>query len=112
MKKKLMIGLLTVVACFTLGSTSFAASASTPSPNTAPAETSNVITPADQYVVPINLRVGETITVAGSNFWISGDYGGIYLDQQGLIIALKPGVCTVVADLPNGDTILYGVTVK
>ncbi|UPK45334.1 hypothetical protein [Paenibacillus pabuli] len=111
MKKKLITGLLTVVACFTVGSTSFAASAATPSPTTL-AETSNVITLADQISVPISLRVGESITVAGSNFWISGDYGGIYLNQQGLIIGLSPGVCTVVGYLPNGDTVLYTVTVR
>ncbi|MEC0128608.1 hypothetical protein [Paenibacillus pabuli] len=111
MKKKLITGLLTVVACFTVGSTSFAAS-TTSVPNTTLPETSNVITLADQISVPISLRVGESITVAGSNFWISGDYGGIYLNQQGLIIGLSPGVCTVVGDLPNGDTVLYTVTVR
>ncbi|MGV2883452.1 hypothetical protein [Paenibacillus taichungensis] len=112
MKKKLITGLLTVVACFTVGSTSFAATATPPSPSTTSAETSNVITLADQISVPISLRVGESITVAGSNFWISGDYGGIYLNQQGLIIGLSPGVCTVVGYLPNGDTVLYTVTVR
>ncbi|RPE03314.1 hypothetical protein [Paenibacillus polymyxa] len=112
MKKKIMIGLLTVVACFTLGSTSFAASTTIPNPSTDPSGTSNVITPTDSYVVPIHLKVGETRTLAGSNFWISGDDGSIYLDQQGLVIALKPGVCTVVADLPSGDTISYTVYVN
>ncbi|MNW58716.1 hypothetical protein MF628_000797 [Paenibacillus polymyxa] len=112
MKKKIMVGLLTVVACFTLGSTSFAASTTVPSPSTDPSGTSNVITPTDDIVVPIDLNVGEKRYLGGSNFWVSGDDSSIYLDQQGLVIGIKKGICTVVADLPSGDTIIYRINVK
>ncbi|WP_151737582.1 hypothetical protein [Paenibacillus tengchongensis] len=42
MKKKIMLGILTVAACFTLGSTSFAA----PSPTVSSVEQNAVVTPA------------------------------------------------------------------
>ncbi|AUO05304.1 MULTISPECIES: hypothetical protein [Paenibacillus] len=49
MKKKLLVGLLTVVACFTLGSTSFAASTETANPNNV--STASVVTPsATKYI--------------------------------------------------------------
>ncbi|MGZ0042059.1 hypothetical protein [Paenibacillus ottowii] len=115
MKKKLLIGLLTVAACFSLGSTSFADSAVTTSPKSTPSTASHVITPSATYTSEINIKVGESRNLSGSGFWISGDQGDnspIYLDRNGLVIGLKPGYALVVADLPDGDLIQYSITVK
>jgi hypothetical protein len=49
-KKKLIIGLLTVVACFTLGSTSFAASTTTPTSNNNSTESVQAVPYASKYV--------------------------------------------------------------
>lgn len=49
MKKKLMVGLLTVVACFTLGSTSFAASVPSTSTSSLP-ESTQVVPYAQKYI--------------------------------------------------------------
>ncbi|KAA2301945.1 hypothetical protein [Paenibacillus xylanexedens] len=45
MKKKIITGLLTVVACFTLGSTSFAASPVIATSNTVATETTSAVAP-------------------------------------------------------------------
>ncbi|MEE4561459.1 hypothetical protein [Paenibacillus polymyxa] len=50
MKKKLLVGLLTVVACFTLGSTSFAASATTQTSNTNSSKISSITPFETKYV--------------------------------------------------------------
>lgn len=77
MKKKLLVGLLTVVACFTLGSTSFAASVS-------PSETSiestsvkpaNTIL-AEQYVTYNALHYPTAADVPQEYYYEDGSYAG------------------------------------
>ncbi|MFW9331763.1 hypothetical protein ACN6AX_00840 [Paenibacillus polymyxa] len=114
MKKKLLIGLLTVAACFSLGSTSFADSAVTTSPKATPSTASHVITPS-AYRSDIDIRVGQQITLSGKHFWISGDQGDnnpIYLSSGGIVVGLKKGDALVVAELENGELIEYYIHVK
>ncbi|MBY7736716.1 hypothetical protein MMB75_07230 [Paenibacillus sp. P2(2022)] len=114
MKKKLLIGLLTVAACFSLGSTSFASPAAAAAPDSQAAITQGVTKNA--VISRLTLKVGESRYLTGSSFWISGDQGDnnpIYLNVDGLVVGLKPGVALVVADLPDGSgQIEYYITVR
>lgn len=114
MKKKLLIGLLSVAACFSLGSTSFADSGKAVTAAAASSAVSQVITAGNHYSTSITIKVGQSFQLTGSGFWITGQLpsGTIYLNSQGLVIGLKAGTAGVMADLPNGDTITYYFTVQ
>ncbi|MEK3788728.1 MULTISPECIES: hypothetical protein [Paenibacillus] len=116
MKKKILVGLLSAAACFSLGSTPFAdtAAAASAGPQITSSVDSRVITPSSTYHSYLTLSVGESRNLSGSGFWIASapPYDQIYLNSQGLVIGLKPGVVTVMADLPGGDKIAYYITVK
>ncbi|WP_025681075.1 hypothetical protein [Paenibacillus massiliensis] len=115
MKKKLLVGVLAAATCFSLGSTSFAnTAAASESPQITSSVDSRVVTPSSTYHSYLTLNVGESRNLSGSGFWIASapPYDQIYLNSQGLVIGLKPGVVTVMADLPGGDKIAYYITVK
>lgn len=113
MKKKLLLGLLSLTACFSLGSTSFADSSTVVNSNPAMTAIKQDVTAHGNYYAEITIKVGESINLTGSGFFISSapPYDSIYLNRQGLVIGLKPGSVAVVADLPGGDTIMYYITV-
>jgi len=114
LKKKLLVGLLSLTACFSLGSTSFANSSTAVNENPAMNVFNKAVPAKDNYYTEITIKVGESINLTGSGFFISSapPYDAIYLNRQGLVIGLKPGSVAVVADLPGGDTIMYYITVK
>lgn len=115
MKKKLLVGLLSAAACFSLGSTPFTdtAAAASAGPQGAPSLDSRIITPSATYSSYVTLSVGQSKNLSGSGFWIASapPYDQIYLNSQGLVIGLKTGSVTVLADLPGGDKIAYYITV-
>ncbi|WP_366294439.1 hypothetical protein [Paenibacillus sp. AN1007] len=116
MSKKLLLGIVSIAACFSLGSTSFADTSLVPtSPQISQSVTSQV-NAMDKINVEITLRVGESRNLSGSNFWISGDQGNnspIYLDRNGFVLGLKVGDAVVVADLPGGaGSVLYYIHVR
>ncbi|NUU58984.1 hypothetical protein [Paenibacillus agri] len=111
MKKKLLAGLLAVSACFAISSTSFAAEVTT-STTIAPAVEASEISTQDWHQVVLEMQVGETMWVSGSNFWFLYTNGGIEVGQDGKITALYPGASTVVADLGNDYTLYYTILVK
>ncbi|CQR55256.1 hypothetical protein [Paenibacillus riograndensis] len=117
MKKKLLVGLLTIAACFSIGSTSFASSASTTSPISTPATTS---VSANQEVTPlaggyreeiIHMKSGYGRYLAGYNFQLIFNDGAIEFYEDGFVIAVKYGAAGIFADDGNGNTISYTILV-
>lgn len=111
MKKKLLVGLFTVAACFSLGSTSFASSTTSSVPDSSLTK-NQVATSGEYYQAIINLNVGDGMWVSGSNFYYVHTDGSIEVRQDGLITALSPGASTVAADFGNGNTMYYIILVK
>jgi hypothetical protein len=111
MKKKILAGLLTVSACFTLGSTSFANSVSTTTLNNS--ELRSPITTLDQYSAVIKLVPGQTVWLTGYDFWYESSDGCVEVyPAEGRFVALKPGVSVVIADFGNGNTMAYTIVVR
>ncbi|WP_405169928.1 hypothetical protein MHI12_17825 [Paenibacillus sp. FSL H8-0280] len=107
MKKKLLAGLLAVSACFSVGSTSFAADATISTPNSSPSEMSQVIAPHAFFERDIYLKVGQP------GQWYSGyTYDVIYSDgacdigPDFLVTPIQPGL-TVVSANHGTYTILF-----
>ncbi|MBN3527495.1 hypothetical protein [Paenibacillus apiarius] len=75
------------------------------------AQLQHSVTASNDIEVNLNLRVGEGRQLTGSNFWVGVGSNLIYLDIYGNLLALEPGMATVVADHPNGDRIYYYVTI-
>ncbi len=109
MKKKLLVGLLTVAACFSLGSTSFAATTTISSSSPSISET---VSPAAwDYVRDVSLNVGDSIYMSGYDFWYLVYDGSISVTQDGLFTALSPGYSVVAADMGNDNRMIYKITV-
>ncbi|MCE3200450.1 hypothetical protein [Paenibacillus sonchi] len=113
MKKKVVVGLLTVAACFSLGSTSFASSIPTTQvPNSSLSETSGVITPND-FNAQVFMKVGDERWFGGSNFRvIYNPDSAVEVHEDGLFIARNPGHALVAADYNGIDVILYSIYVQ
>ncbi|BFH13546.1 hypothetical protein WJ0W_004070 [Paenibacillus melissococcoides] len=85
----------------------------------APSAASNALNKAQQHSamassdieVNVYLKVGEGRQLAGTGFWVGYNSTIIDLSSTGYLIALKPGSSTVVAYDPNGNRILYYVTI-
>lgn len=106
MKKKLL-GLAIVAGLLMSSQAAMAAPAS-------PVNLENstkVVSASNQLEIYLNLKVGEGRQLSGSNFWVGAGADKIYLDIYGNLLALKAGMATVVADHPNGSTIVYYVTI-
>jgi hypothetical protein len=114
MKKKILAGLLTVSACFSIGSTSFASSATSITTSPQPsAITQEVTTTGNLYQAIIHMKVGEVIFVSGSNLQLISTDGAIELrPDESKITALQPGASAVMADFGNGDVMIYTFLVK
>ncbi|WP_339314648.1 hypothetical protein [Paenibacillus sp. FSL R10-2734] len=112
MKKKLLAGLLTVSACFSIGSTSFASSV-TPSQVAKVSESeASIITPSSIFEATIKMKVGESIYVTGYSFWFVHDGHAVDYTQEGLFVALNPGTSIIAANFGNGNTMHYTVIVE
>ncbi|MEK3671020.1 hypothetical protein [Paenibacillus sp. FSL R10-2771] len=114
MKRKLLIGLLTIAACFTVGSTSFAAEAPSSTLSSSTSISPNaVIKPIDETQAIVRMQVGETIWLTGYNFWYINYDGSIeIIPAEGQFTALHPGTSTVAADFGNGITFYYIILVN
>lgn len=85
----------------------------------APSAASNGLNNAQQHsamassdiIVNVHLKVGEGRQLAGTGFWISTGSTLVDLSSSGYLIALKPGSLSVVAYDPNGNRIIYYVTI-
>lgn len=112
MKKKILIGLLTVATCFSLGSTSFASSIS--STSLSDTAQSSQITPLSDYSAVLNLVVGQRTWVTGYSFVIVSTDGAAILEpyNQDAIYALRPGITVIRADFGNGNWMYYSVVVR
>ncbi|PYE49857.1 hypothetical protein HUB98_09040 [Paenibacillus barcinonensis] len=105
MSKKLLLGIVSIAACFSLGSTSFADASIVPTSSQVSQSMTSQVSAMNDVIIEITLRVGESRNLSGSNFSISGDQGNnspIYLDRNGFVLGLKAGEAVVVADLPGG----------
>ncbi|MNB94367.1 hypothetical protein D3C75_415180 [compost metagenome] len=111
MKKKLLVGLLTVSACFALSSTSFAANAPTTTSSFSSSNISQVVTPLD-FEANISVNVGETIWVTGYDFWVVRNPENVLVTQDGSITGLQHGVSVVAADFGNDQVMFYTVTIN
>jgi hypothetical protein len=111
MKKKILLGLLTVATCFSLGSTSFA---STTSATSLPDTNQSQITPFQDFSTVINLVVGDRTWVTGYSFVIVSTDGAAILEpyNEDAIYALKPGITVIRADFGNGNWMYYSVVVR
>ncbi|NOU79379.1 hypothetical protein GC101_10860 [Paenibacillus sp. LMG 31459] len=116
MKKKSLVGLFTISACFTLGSTSFAAVASTPVNTTFAPSISQVSPQSIHGEAVIRLKVGERIMVSGWNFNVLFNYTGSlgYVIQDGVYewVGVQPGVAVVTCNLPNDVEMYYTFIVE
>ncbi|KHL95197.1 hypothetical protein QW71_14475 [Paenibacillus sp. IHB B 3415] len=114
MKRKLLVGLLTIAACFTVGSTSFAAEAPSSTLSSSTSISPNaVIKPIDETQAIVRMQVGETIWLTGYNFWYINYDGSIeIIPAEGKFTALHPGTSTVAADFGNGITFYYIILVN
>nr|WP_145402268.1 hypothetical protein [Paenibacillus xylanexedens] len=112
MKKKLLIGLLTVATCFSVGSTSFASDNSTTSQ--ASFSPSPVIQPYQDFGAVINLNVGQRTWATGYSFQIITTDGSVIIEPYNdyAFYALRPGVTVIRADFGNGNWMYYSVVVK
>ncbi|MEK4993259.1 hypothetical protein [Paenibacillus sp. FSL H7-0918] len=114
MKKKILAGLLTVSACFTLGSTSFAASAPTTTPDSTPVSnvaTSQEITAKGTYTeVNIEMQSGTWRYIPGNLQLVSND-GAIELYEDGWVRAVKYGWACVFSYDQYGNILAYGIFV-
>lgn len=112
MKKKILVGLLTVATCFSLGSTSFASSASAAS--LPEANQSSQITPLADYSAVINMKVGERTWATGYSFVIVSTDGAAILEpyNQDAFYALRPGITVIRADFGNGNWMYYSIVVS
>jgi hypothetical protein len=113
MKKKLFVGLLTVSACLTIGSTSFASGIPTTQvPNFSQSETSNLITVND-FTAQVFMKVGDERWFGGSDFRViyNPDFS-VEVHEDGLFIARNPGHAFVAANWNGIDEVLYSVYVE
>ncbi|MGQ8873076.1 hypothetical protein [Paenibacillus sp. TSA_86.1] len=99
MKKTLLAGLLAVSACFSIGSTSFAADATISTPGALPSEVSEPIVSQAFFERDIYLKVGQP------GQWYSGyTYDVIYSDgacdigPDFLVTPVQPGLTVVSAN--------------
>ncbi|MEK5397435.1 hypothetical protein [Paenibacillus sp. FSL K6-2859] len=114
MKKKILAGLLTVSACFALGSTSFAASAPTTNPNSTPVSnvaTSQEITAKGTFEqVIVHLDSGYWKYLPGFLELVFND-GGIVLYQDGWVEAVQYGAATIKSTDEYGNITYYTILV-
>ncbi|WP_179032883.1 hypothetical protein [Paenibacillus kribbensis] len=109
MKKKILIGMLTIVACLSFSSASFASNDSTSLSN----KTSK-ITPNADYSGVINLKVGQRTWATGYSFQIVSTNGAVILEPENdwSFYALRPGITVIKADFGNGNWMHYSVIVS
>ncbi|MEK5417224.1 hypothetical protein BSK49_16390 [Paenibacillus odorifer] len=109
MKKKILAGLLTISACFALGSTSFAADATIPTPtNSSPSVTSEV-TPYVYYEKDIYLKVGDFGSEYSGITWnvIYNDGSTIVGTDRFVVTPVEPGITVVSAEMGNAVVFLF-----
>lgn len=116
MKKTLLAGLLAVSACFSIGSTSFAASIQTTKSTALPvAELTQIVTPFDSsdYFADIERTVGQSIYVTGYDFYYLRNLdGAVIAYQDDRFEAVAEGYAVIAADIGNDNRLIYRVTVK
>jgi hypothetical protein len=101
MKKKLLAGLLTVSACFALGSTSFAATAPTTTPD--PIPVSNVTSGSSFQTVTIKMTSGEQRYIPGVLRELVYNDGAITLYENGWVWALQYGAANIYSYDASGN---------
>jgi ABC-type glycerol-3-phosphate transport system substrate-binding protein len=109
MKKKILAGLLTVSACFALGSTSFAADTTISTPSSPQAETSQVITPYAFYEKDIYLKVGDFGSEYSGITWnvIYNDGSTNVGTDRFVVTPVEPGLTVVSAEMGNAVVFLF-----
>ncbi|MEK4047565.1 hypothetical protein NSU18_28565 [Paenibacillus sp. FSL H8-0048] len=116
MKKKLLVGLLTVTACFALGSTSFAATASIQTPDLPAVSTLNKVTPQDVSAkasfeqIIVHMNSGYWKYLPGSLELIFND-GAIVLYEDGWVQAVQYGASTIFSYDEFGNITAYTILV-
>ncbi|WP_238655889.1 hypothetical protein [Paenibacillus piscarius] len=116
MKKKILVGLLTVSACFALGSTSFAATAPTKAP-----DLSSVATVSKATAQDVNAKASfeQIIVHMNSGYWkylpgtlelIFND-GAIVLYEDGWVQAVQYGASTIFSYDEFGNITAYTILV-
>lgn len=73
--------------------------------------TSNSTIAMDTVEVPVTLKVGNDLYLAGSGFYLNSGYGVISLDRSGRVVALSEGSASVGGTLGNGQHVVYYITV-
>lgn len=112
MKRKILVGLLSVAACFSLGSTSFASSISANQVTTSSISESSQLSTNAVFQATINLKAGEMVYVTGYSFWyVYNDDYCVDFSQAGLIVGSRPGTSIIGADFGNGNVMHYTVVV-
>ncbi|OMD88247.1 hypothetical protein BSK49_16510 [Paenibacillus odorifer] len=95
MKKKILAGLLTVSACFALGSTSFAATAPTTAPD--PIPVSSVASGPTFEQITIYMDSGEQRCIPGVLRELIYNDGAIILHENGWVSAVQYGTANIFA---------------
>ncbi|WP_438497200.1 hypothetical protein [Paenibacillus sp. IHBB 3054] len=107
MKKKVLLGILTVAACFSLGSTSFAADMPTFTAGSSPSETSQAISSLAYLERDVYLTVGTP------TMWYPAEVREVYsdgsanVDSDFGVTPIRPGTTVVWSIMSNGDTWLW-----
>ncbi|MGE7614758.1 hypothetical protein [Paenibacillus sp. NPDC101420] len=114
MKKKILAGLLTVSACFTLGSTSFAASAPTTTPDSTPvanvATSQEISTKGTFDQIIVHMDSGTWRYIPGFLELIFND-GAIELYEDGWVRAVQYGASTIFSYDQYGNIVAYTILV-
>lgn len=101
MKKKFLIGLLTLSACFTLGSTSFAATAPTTTPDPTPTFSATSGPTFEQII--IYMDSGEQRYIPGVLRELIYNDGAIILHENGWVSAIQYGAANIFAYDAGGN---------
>lgn len=111
MKKKIMLGILTIVSCFSLGSTSFAATV--PTDQNASSAISAVTTglPGSYEERIIHMKSGESRVLFGDYFYLAQNDGAINFWDDGFITAVQYGVAYIDAYDTRSNHIVYIILV-
>ncbi|MEK5466226.1 hypothetical protein MKY64_14495 [Paenibacillus sp. FSL R7-0210] len=113
MNKKLLAGLLTVSAFFSLGSTSFASSVETTLAPNAFLPTNVAQSAPNDYVRDLTIAVGETVEFYPYLWHFLRWDGSLLVTEDGRFIGLSPGYSVVAAEItPQGDRLIFKVTVQ
>ncbi|MEK4187744.1 MULTISPECIES: hypothetical protein [Paenibacillus] len=95
LKKKLLVGLFAVASCFAAGSTSFAATAQTTTPN--PTPVSNVTSEPTFEQIIIYMDSGEQRYIPGVLRQLIYNDGAIVLHENGWVSAVQYGAANIFA---------------